>query len=175
MQTVFPRFLQTPACHDGCEEEEQACRQAPMRNAARTRRARFVVPLPPSPSAPTQATPAKLSCPVLNPPALSRFPCGTCTAPSVGAGWVPFHRDKSGFHGVELCSTSSSLRQAPHRLFRQQHSRPHRLRGTSSRPAGPLIPPSAGERHAEGVPHQQDNVWPQATSITQFFQSSKPF
>ena len=46
---------------------------------------------PPSPAAPTQATPAELSCPVLNTPALSRLPCGTCTAPSVGAGWVPGH------------------------------------------------------------------------------------
>ena len=67
MRTVVPRFTKTPACHDGCEDEEQPSRQAPMRNAARTRRARFVVPPPPSPAAPTQATPAKLSCPVLNP------------------------------------------------------------------------------------------------------------
>jgi hypothetical protein len=42
---------------------------------------------PPSPAAPTQATPAKLSCPVLNAPALSRLQCGTCTAPTLGAGW----------------------------------------------------------------------------------------
>ena len=66
MLTVVARAFKTPACHDGCEEEEQPSRQAPMRNAA-LRRARFVVPLPPSPAAPTQATPAKLSCPVLNP------------------------------------------------------------------------------------------------------------
>ncbi len=57
---------------------------------------------PPSPAAPTQAT-AKLSCPVLNPPALSRLPCGTCTAPSVGAGWAP-GQPRSGFRGVEPSS-----------------------------------------------------------------------
>ena len=43
MRTVVPRFTKTPAFHDGCEEEEQPSRQAPMRNAA-MRRARFVVP-----------------------------------------------------------------------------------------------------------------------------------
>ena len=50
---------------------------------------------PPSPAAPTQATPAELSCPVLNPPALSRLPCGTRTASTLDAG---------------LCAGSAALR-----------------------------------------------------------------
>ena len=42
---------------------------------------------------------------------------GTCTAPTLGAGWCRVIPTASGFHGVELCSTSSCLQQAPHRLF----------------------------------------------------------
>ncbi len=53
-------------------KEGQQVRRSPMRNAARTRRARFVVPLPPS-------------------PALSR-PCGGASAPG---------QPRSGFRGVE--------------------------------------------------------------------------
>lgn len=68
----------------------------------------FRCPLPPSPAAPTQTTPAKLSWSVLHAPALSRLPCGTCTAPSVGAGWLP-GQPRSGFRGVALGATSSSL------------------------------------------------------------------
>ena len=86
MRTVVARAMKTPARHTGCGKKEQPVRRSPMRNAA-LRRARFVVPLPPSPAAPTQTTPAELSCPVLNAPALSRLQCGTCTAPTLGAGW----------------------------------------------------------------------------------------
>jgi hypothetical protein len=70
----------------------------PMRNAA-MRRARFVVPLPPSPAAPTQTTPAKLSWSVLQAPALTR-PCGGASAPG---------QPRSGFRGVELRSTCRNL------------------------------------------------------------------
>jgi len=109
MTTVVARAMKTPARHTGCGKKEQPVRRSPMRNAA-LRRARFVVPLPPSPAAPTQTTPAKLSWSVLQAPALSRLPCGTCTAPSVGAGWLPGQPDaRSGFRGVALGATSSSL------------------------------------------------------------------
>jgi hypothetical protein len=69
---------------------------------------------PPSPAAPTQATPAKLSCPVLNPPALlcpaacfallhgSRRRCGTRTASTLDAGLCAGSaRRLTGFRGVE--------------------------------------------------------------------------
>jgi hypothetical protein len=44
------------------------------------------------------ASEAVMSC--AQSPALSRLPCGTCTAPSVGAGWVP-GQPLCGFRGVE--------------------------------------------------------------------------
>jgi len=84
----------------------------PMRNAARTRRAHFVVPLSGSRRTPQD---------------------GTCTAPTLGAGWCRVNPTASGFHAVEHRSTSSSPSQAPHRLFQQQ-----------SRPFGPSgVTPSA--------------------------------
>ncbi len=83
MPTVVARALKTPTCHDGCEDEEQPSRQVPMRNAA-MRRAHLLVRLPPdSPQTP----PAKLSWSVLKAPALTRLQDGTCTAPTLGAGW----------------------------------------------------------------------------------------
>jgi len=124
MPTVLTRFLQTPACHDGCEEEKQPSRQAPMRNAA-LRRVCFVVPLPPSPAAPTQATPAKLSCPVLNAPALSRLPCGTRTASTLDAGLCAGssrHLRWSGFRGVEHPAS-----QAGKLDFIESSAHPHKL------------------------------------------------
>jgi len=46
---------------------------------------------------------------LLDAPALSRPPCGTCTAPSVGAGWVPGHPDlASGFQGVAVGHLTAS-------------------------------------------------------------------
>ena len=41
-----------------------------------------------------------------------RLPCGTCTAPSVGAGWVP-GQPRSGFRGVERGSTLPLLLPPP--------------------------------------------------------------
>ena len=137
MQTVIPRFLQTPACHDGCEEKEQPSRQAPMRNAA-LRRARFVVPLPPSPAAPTQTTPAELSCPVLNPPALSRLQCGTCTAPTLGAGWcrvTPTSRGSVVSSGARLLRVFDRL---PTGSFGNIQRPSHRPAGPSAERCGPI-------------------------------------
>ena len=59
-------------------------------------------------------------------PALSRLPCGTCTAPSVGAGWLPGRPDESGLRGVERCSTSSNHQRIPRRSF---SIRTHRATG----------------------------------------------
>ena len=127
MTTVVARAMKTPACHTGCGEKEQPVRRSPMRNAA-LRRARFVVPLPPSPAAPTQATPAKLSCPVLNAPALSRLQCGTCTAPTLGAGWC---RVTPTSRGSTVSSVARLLRvfdRLPTGSFQQQQITARRRR-----------------------------------------------
>ena len=59
---------------------------APCGVAVATSTLRSCCPLPPSPAAPAQATPATLSCPVLNPPALSRLRGGTRTASTLDVG-----------------------------------------------------------------------------------------
>ena len=47
------------------------------------------------------ASKAVMSC--AQSPALSRLQCGTCTAPTLGAGWLPGLPDaRSGFQGVAL-------------------------------------------------------------------------
>ena len=97
---------------------------------------------PPSPAAPTQATPAELSCPVLNTPALSRLPCGTCTAPDLrgrlGAGsprsciGVPWCRAKLDFFESLTGPVHHSLRR------RCIHTASfHSLSSSRSRPFGP--------------------------------------
>jgi hypothetical protein len=46
MTTVVARAMKTPARHTGCGKKEQPVCRSPMRNAARTRRARLLVPCP---------------------------------------------------------------------------------------------------------------------------------
>jgi len=45
------------------------------------------------------------------------------------------------------------LPQAPHRLFRQQQSRPFLTRRSAAKTVGPSIPPQAGKRHALSATH----------------------
>ena len=62
---------------------------------------------------------------------------GTCTAPTLGAGWCRVNPTASGFHGVEHSSTSLNIPQAPHRLFQgsvqQQTIRPSLTQRSSER------------------------------------------
>jgi len=152
MTTVVARALKTPDRHTGCGKKEQPVRRSPMRNAARTRRARFVVPLPPSPAAPTQATPAELSCPVLNTPAIpadtlsAGRPHKTAHAPrqrlaQAGAS-SPRPRRGSTVSIPHAGSTYSSLWQA--------------LSGTSHRQASvtPTCHAIVRSTTAEGVTHR---------------------
>ena len=54
---VVARALKTPARHTGCGKKEQPVRRSPMRNAARTRRARLPVPVR-LPAGPRKTAPA---------------------------------------------------------------------------------------------------------------------
>jgi len=91
MLTVVARAFKTPARHTCCWERRAASAPVPHAERRADAACSFHCPLPPSPAAPTQTTPAKLSWSVLQAPALTRLPCGNCTAPSVGAGLLPGH------------------------------------------------------------------------------------
>jgi hypothetical protein len=131
MLTVVARAMKTPARHTCCWERRAASAPVPHAERRADAACSFHCPLPPSPAAPTQTTPTfplvTLSWSVLQAPALTRLPCGNCTAPSVGAGLLPGHPDKSGFHGVARPSSPRLRRDKSLDFFESLTGSPHAL------------------------------------------------
>jgi hypothetical protein len=121
MTTVVARALKTPRCSRNLLRS-QVPRQRPLRCGFATSTLRSCCAPPPSPAAPTQATPAKLSCPVLNPRRSRAFHAAPAPRQALAqAGCRVSRFAASVVSSIRLRkpgrSTSSCLQQAPHRLF----------------------------------------------------------
>ena len=98
-------------CHALCERHRwcqraspnpaQSTPRPPGRCGFATSTLRSCCAPPPSPAAPTQATPAKLSCPVLNPRRPRAFHAAHAPRQRLTQACTPGHPDESGFLGVE--------------------------------------------------------------------------
>ena len=147
MTMVVARAMKTPARHTGCGKKEQPVRRSPMRNAARTRRAHFVVPLSGSRRTPQD---------------------GTCTAPTLGAGWCRVTPTSRG----STVSSVARLLQVFDRLPTGSsvssthgpsgHPASRRRRDSSKRGRRPLpTPPTGGYHpHARNCLHSETKLCP---------------
>ena len=146
MLTVVPRTTKTPRCSRNLLRS-QVPRQRPLWCGFATSTLRSCCPPPPSPAAPTQATPAKLSCPVLNPRRSRAFHAAHAPRQRLTQACAPGHPDKSGFHGVEHPASQAGKLD----LFLSSTASPQPL--------------SAASTHTESGPPDRPIVWPAATSM----------
>ena len=121
--------MKTPRCSRNLLGS-QVPRQRPLRCGFATSTLRSCCALPPSPAAPTQATPAKLSCPVLHPRRSRALNTAHAPRQRLTQACAPGHPDESGFRGVEHPASQAGkldfLHLLPQTLFSRKSGPPGR-------------------------------------------------
>jgi len=137
MLTMVARAMKTPRCHGGCEREEQPPRQRPLRCGCRHLNASLLLypALLTEPASGREAEYVRFTTGRF----LAKAPCGTPRC-GVFVSLSPAAEDggprvasapgqpRSGFRGVEPCSTSFFFTRLPTGSFQQQQIRPSALR-----------------------------------------------